>query len=48
MLGYIFYEEEDNPKLVRDNIEVFFETNNDLQNDVQIVEQREEQRSEPR
>ena len=41
MLDYIFDEEEDNPKPIRENIEVFFETNNDLQNDVQIVEQRE-------
>ena len=41
-------EEEDNSRIVRKNVEVFFETNNDLQNDVQVVEQRDEPRSEPR
>lgn len=48
MLDYISDDEEDNPKPTRENIEFFFENNNDLQNDDQIVEQREEQRSKPR
>ena len=44
MLDYNFDEEEDSSKPIRDNIEILFETNNNLQNDVQIVQQREENR----
>ena len=49
MLDYNSDEEEANPKPIIENVETFFETKNlDLQNDVQIVELREEPRSEPR
>ena len=41
-------DEEDNFRIVRQNGEVFFETNNDLQNDVLTIEQRGKQRSETR
>ena len=41
MLDYDSNEEEFNPKPIRENIEVFFETYNNLHNDVQIVEERE-------
>ena len=48
MIDYNSDEEEDTTGIVRQNVEVFFETNNDLQNDVQTIEQRGEQRSKPR
>ena len=41
MVDYISDEEEDNSGIARQNAEVFFETKNDLQNDVLIVEKRE-------
>ena len=48
MLDYNSDEEEEYSKLVRENIKVFFETNNDLQNDVQIIEQGKEKIFEPK
>ena len=47
MVDYNSDEEEDNSRFVRQNVEVLFETNNDLQNDVSI-RHREDKRSEPR
>ena len=40
--------EEDNSRIVRQNVEFLFKINNDLQNDVLTIEKREEQRFEPR
>ena len=48
MLEYNSDEEEDNSGIANRNDEIFLETNNDLQNDVQIVEQRGEQSLGPR
>ena len=47
-MDYNSNEEEDNTRIFRKNVEVFFETRNDLQNDIQIVEQRGEKIFEPR
>lgn len=48
MIDYNSDEEENNYRIVRQNVEVLFETNNDLQNDVLCVEHREEQKFESR
>ena len=48
MLDYNSYGEEDNPKFDIENVEALFKTNNYLQNDVQIIEQRGEKNFEPR
>lgn len=48
MVDYNSGDEEDNSGIVRQNVEVFFKTNNDLWNDMQIDEKREEQSSDPR
>ena len=48
MEDYNLDEEEDNYGIISQISEVFFETNNDLQNDVLIVEQRGEKIFEPR
>ena len=44
MVDYNSDDEEDNFRIVRQNAKVFFETSNDLQNDVLYVEHREEMR----
>ena len=48
MIGYNSNEEESNPRVVSQNAEVLFKTNNDLQNDVLTFKHRGEQSSEPR
>ncbi len=40
MIDYNLDEEEDNSRIVRQNAEFIFETNNNLQSDVLIVERR--------
>ena len=48
MVKYNSDEEDDNLGIVRQNAGVFFETNNDLQNDVLTIEKRGDHRSKPR
>ena len=48
MVDYNSDDEEDNSRIIRQNAKVFFETSNDLQNDVLYVEHREEMRFSPR
>ena len=43
MFDYYSHEEESNPGPIIENIETFFETKNDVQNDVQIIELTKEQ-----
>ena len=48
MVDYNSDDEEDNSRIFRQNAKIFFETSNDLQNDVLYVEHREEMRFVPR
>ncbi len=48
MVDYNLDEEEDNFGIVIHNVEVFFETSNDLLNDVLAIDQRREKRSKTR
>ena len=47
MLDYN-YDEETNPRINKESVEVLYETDTNLQKEVQLEEQREEPRSQPK